>query len=208
MKTKKILSYLVLAVVTTCILTGCNTNNTKSTEDANNSEIVSESNKTDKTENKDTKEVKEVKDIKNTKDTITTKTENNKISVVYPSNWTKKTISGIDAYLLDNKGTNVNLVTENMQGLSKEQYDKASDIDVKTNLGVDKIVIKESEFNHNKARITNFIQKYKDVGILTYQVTFYNDDTSYIFTLGGLGTISDENLNSFINMLNTVSFKN
>ncbi|BCZ46016.1 hypothetical protein psyc5s11_20830 [Clostridium gelidum] len=139
---------------------------------------------------------------------ISTQTQSEKISVVYPSNWIKKNIKGKNIYLLDDKGTSVNLVVESMQGLSEEEYNKASDIDVKTNLGIDNIKVQEHEFNNKKARLTNFVQTYQGINIPTYQVTFLNSNTSYIFTIAGREKISDENMIAFNNMLNTVKFAN
>lgn len=140
---------------------------------------------------------------------IGSKTETNKISVTFPSNWIKINPNSVgveSCYLLDNKGTNVNLVIESMQGLSEEAYNKASDLDVKTNLGINEIKVKEHLFNNIKARVTYYVQKYNGIDIPTYQVTFLNNNTSYIFTLCGREKISEDNLKSFNEMLNTVNF--
>lgn len=142
---------------------------------------------------------------------ISSKAKTNTISVTIPSHWVKynPNSSRVDVcYLLDNKGTNVNLVKESMQGLSEEAYNKASDLDVKTNLYVNEIKAEERQFNNIKARVTYYVQKYNDIDVPTYQVTFLNNNTSYIFTLCGREKISDENLKSFNEMLNTVNFYN
>lgn len=140
---------------------------------------------------------------------IDTAVQPQNISVVYPSNWIKAPLTSLDTcYLLDNKGTNVNLVLENMQGLSEEEYNKASDLDVKTNLGVDNIMVKEQEFNNNKSRVTKYYRVYNGVTIETYQVTFINNNIAYIFTIIGRDKISDENMLSFTKMLNSVKFIN
>lgn len=80
----------------------------------------------------------------------------------------------------------MNLIVESMNGLSEEDYNKASDIDVKTNLGVNSIAVKEQEFNNKKARVTYFVQKSQGTDIPTYQVTFLNNGKSYIFTISAV----------------------
>jgi len=140
---------------------------------------------------------------------VDTAVQSQNITVVYPSNWIKAPLTSLDTcYLLDSKGTNVNLVLENMQGLSEEEYNKLSDLDVKTNLGVDNIMVKEQEFNNNKSRVTKYYRVSNGVTIETYQVTFINNNTAYIFTIIGRDKISDENMLSFTKMLNSVKFAN
>ena len=39
-----------------------------------------------------------------------------------------------------------------------------------------------------------------------HQVVFYNNNQAYLFTLGGLGDISSANMDSFNEMLKTVTF--
>ncbi|NMF03183.1 hypothetical protein ACUH7Y_21890 [Clostridium beijerinckii] len=67
--------------------------------------------------------------------------------------------------------------------------------------------IEEQEFNNKKARVTYFVQKSHGTDISTYQVTFLNNGKSYIFTISAVKKISDENMKSFEDMLNTVEFQ-
>ena len=70
----------------------------------------------------------------------TERTQTQGISVIYPSNWDKKNIKGHDIFFLEDKITNVNLVVDNMRGLSEENYKKAAKQELKTKFGVDNIV--------------------------------------------------------------------
>jgi len=194
---------LILVLLTTLALTliGCGKNSTnianaKGDSKENLSEEVS---KEDNSKNKN--------DIAFKENETGQRIEEQGISFIYPLNWVKKTVQGQSTYFLDEKGTNVNLVVESMNGLSEEDYNKASDIDVKTNLGVNSITVKEQEFNNKKARVTYFVQKNQGIDIPTYQATFLNNGKSYIFTISAMKKISDENMKSFEEVLNTVEFQ-
>ncbi len=139
-------------------------------------------------------------------DTSNTGTTAKGISVTYPSNWTKKTVSGTDSYYLDDKGTNVNLVSESMQGLSIEDYNKASDEAVKKYLNIEAIGSKSGVVNGKNVRSTFYNKTVNGKTVEVYQVFFYNNNTAYVFTLTGLATISEENVDAFANMLKTVQF--
>nr|WP_241407655.1 cell wall-binding protein [Clostridium beijerinckii] len=182
-------------------LIGCgkNSTDTVNTKGDSKESLSEEVNKEDNSKNKN--------DIAFKENETGQRIEEQRISFIYPLNWVKKTVQGQSTYFLDEKGTNVNLVVESMNGLSEEDYNKASDIDVKTNLGVNSIAVREQEFNNKKARVTYFVQKSQWTDIPTYQVTFLNNGKSYIFTISAVKNISDENMKSFENMLNTVEFQ-
>jgi len=203
MNSKKIVT-LILSMILILALVGCGKEKSKVTEDESKSvETSNEQSKTD--EGKEQENQVKI----NTKGTETNeRTEVQGISVIYPSNWTKNNIKGNDVYLLDSKGTNANLVVESMQGYSEEEYSKASDLDVKNNVGVHNINVQEHNFNNKKARVTYYVQKYQNINMPTYQVTFLNNNLAYIFTLIGVGEVSDENMKVFDNMLSTVEFVN
>ncbi|CUU50342.1 PsbP-related protein [Clostridium beijerinckii] len=194
---------LILVLITTLALTliGCGKNsaNNVNTKGDSKESLSEEVNKEDNSKNKNDIEFKE--------NETGQRIEEQGISFIYPLNWVKKTVQGQSTYFLDEKGTNVNLIVESMNGLSEEDYNKASDIDVKTNLGVNSIAVKEQEFNNKKARVTYFVQKSQGTDIPTYQVTFINNGKSYIFTISAVKKISDENMKSFEDMLNTVEFQ-
>lgn len=135
-------------------------------------------------------------------------TQSQKISVVYPSSWNKLSVKGRDVYYLDNKGTNVNLVSEDMKGSSEEDYYKAGVSYLKINSGIDNINVKEKLFNNKKAMVIDYVYKYNNKDMSIHQVAFCNNNTAYIFTLTEPDRISDNNLIAFENMLNTVEFKN
>jgi len=196
---------LILSMILILALVGCGKEKSKITESESKSvETSNEQSKTDEGKEQAADQVKI-----NTKVTETNeRTEVQGISVIYPSNWTKNNIKGNDVYLLDSKGTNANLVVESMQGYSEEEYSKASDLDVKNNVGVHNINVQEHKFNNKKARVTYYVQKYQNINMPTYQVTFLNNNLAYIFTLIGVEEVSDENMKVFDNMLNTVEFVN
>lgn len=201
MNTKKIIT-LIISTILILSLVGCSKEKSKVSENETKSvESVNEKNQTKENASKESQV--------NTKETKTDKrTKVQGVSVIYPSTWIKKVIDGDDVYLLDDKGTNVNLVVESMNGYSEEVYNKASDIDVKTNLGVDNIKVEEREFNNKKARVTYYVQKQQNRSTPTYQVTFLNKNMAYIFTIAGSDKILDENMKSFDSMLSTVEFGN
>jgi len=201
MNTKKILT-IILSTILILSLVGCGKGKSNVSENETKSvENLDEKSQTEENASKESQvNMKEIKTDKRTKV--------QGVSVIYPSNWVKKIIDGEDIYLLDNKGTNVNLVVESMNGYSEEVYNKASDRDVKVNLGVDNIKVQESVFNNKKARVTYYIQKHKNTNTATYQVTFLNNNMSYIFTIAGPEKISEENMKSFDSMLSTIEFEN
>lgn len=124
-----------------------------------------------------------------------------------PSTWTKKTNSGLDQYILDSKGTNVSIISENMQGYSIEDYNKYSEINVKKYFKIDNIRSNDLQINGYKARMINYNYTLNGQNIEIYQVLIYNKGTAYIFTIGGVDEISSENIDSFAEMISTVSFK-
>ena len=203
MNNKKIVT-LILSMILVLALVGCGKEKSKVTEsESKYVETSKEQSKTDEGKEQENQVKINTKEIETNE-----RTEVQGISVIYPSNWTKNNIKGNDVYLLDSRGTNANLVVESMQGYSEEKYNKASDLDVKNNLGTDNINVQEHKFNNKKARVTYYVQKYQNINMPTYQVTFLNNNLAYIFTLIGVEEVSDENMKVFDNMLNTVEFVN
>lgn len=136
----------------------------------------------------------------------TERTQTQGISVIYPSNWDKKNIKGHDIFFLEDKITNVNLVVDNMRGLSEENYKKAAKQELKTKFGVDNIEEKEYKFNNKNATIIRYFKKYEGTDMPTYQVVFFNNTMSYTFTICGPKEISNKSMESFDSMLKTVEF--
>lgn len=139
---------------------------------------------------------------------VNTLNQSQKISVVYPSNWIKSSSNGKDFYYLDDKGTNVNLVIESMKGYSEEDYIKASELNIKSEFGINHIDSGVQVFNNKKARVSHYFSNHDNKNLTIFHVTFFNNNTAYIFTLVGTNKISAENMASFENMLNTVEFIN
>jgi hypothetical protein len=130
------------------------------------------------------------------------------VSFKAPSNWTKVFYNGMDGYLLDNKGTNAYLISQDMQGYSEEDYVKIGISKLKSNLGINNIEISEEMFNGKKGTVIHYSTKINNRNTSIYQVLFVNNDTAYIFTLWGYENDSEENLSAFKNALNTVKFVN
>lgn len=207
MNKKKIITLILSSVLILSLISGCSKTKSTTTNGENDTKVSTSETSTEKDKTKDDSNKKQ-DDAKSEVNKTQERTETQGISVIYPSEWIKKKIDGDDVYILDEKGANVNLVVESMQGLSEEQYNKVSDNDVKTNLHVNNIQVEEKTFNNQKARVTYYVQKSSKTNqdIPTYQVTFMNKNTSYIFTLGGFDKISDKSLQSFYDMLNTVEY--
>lgn len=130
------------------------------------------------------------------------------ISFKAPSNWTKVFYNGVDVYRLDNKGTNVNIVSQDMQGYSEDDYVKISISKLKSSLGINNIEVSEEMFNGKKGTVIHYSTKANNRNASIYQVFFANNGTIYVFTLWGYENDSEENLSAFKNALNTVKFLN
>lgn len=135
------------------------------------------------------------------------------ISVVYPSSWTKVTkdqmggIDVIEGYLLDEQGTSVNLVSESMQGYSKETYAEASRQNVENYLSSGSVTLSDSIINNKSVSVFDYNIETSGITAQLHQVTFYNNGKAYIFTLCEKDSISYKTMSEFNNMLNTVTFK-
>ncbi|GEP63704.1 hypothetical protein CBE01nite_14720 [Clostridium beijerinckii] len=133
-------------------------------------------------------------------------TKSDKISVSYPSNWTKTTLKGDDIYYLDNQGTNVNLVIDGMEGYSEEVYFNSAETYIKNRSDINNLQIKERKFNNNNALTLNYFHNINGMDVQVEQVMICNSNKAYLFTLMQRGKISDENMTSFESMLNTIKF--
>lgn len=137
----------------------------------------------------------------------TIKMESQAISVVCPSTWVKTpSTSGAEGYYIDSNGDNINLVSENMQGYSNEDYDKATDASIKKTFGIDNSNAVEKVYNNNKARVSSYSLTYGGKSMSVCQAIFHHNNVAYIFTLTSSETISDANIQTFENLLNTVQF--
>lgn len=134
------------------------------------------------------------------------KLQSDKMVASIPASWTKTILGNITTYYLDDKGTNINLISESLQGHSEAEYNSLSDKNIKTLLGVDNITSDTKIINSHNVRFTHYTKSYDNKNITIHQATFYNNDKAYIFTIAGINEISVENMKSFDNLLNTVQF--
>ena len=131
------------------------------------------------------------------------------LSVKYPSNWTKATTaSGGIIYNLDKKGTRVLQLTASLDGTSNKQFLDGTVKIIKSNLGIDQVNISQQNINGKTADVLDL--KYNDketnAEIHRHQVIFYNNNKAYILYLSGIGDFSSANMDSFNEMLKTVTF--
>ncbi|WP_459481477.1 hypothetical protein [Clostridium saccharoperbutylacetonicum] len=136
-----------------------------------------------------------------------------KMMFLYPSNWIKSSLGGKEIYYLDNAGTNVSLRLVNMQGKTPEEYINAEEAKIKSLFKLNYIEGGYVELNHNKAKVAHYSAVTNDSNKRVYSffdVTFFNNNTAYMFTLIGHGlgngTFSDETLHEFEDLLRTVEF--
>lgn len=129
-------------------------------------------------------------------------------SAKYPSSWVKSTsTTGKTIYYLDNKGTSANSETASIKGKSTQEFIQNSVSQIK-GLGVDKVDVSQQVINSRTVDVFDY--KIKDsktnVEVKMHQVVFYNNNQAYIFTLGGIGDFLSANMDSFNEMLKTVTF--
>lgn len=128
-------------------------------------------------------------------------------SVKYPSSWIKSTSSsGNTLYYIDNKGTNVNEVTASLQGKSRQEGIDESIKRLKSDLGIDQVSVSEQTINGRTVDVLDYKYNKSNMEIQVHQVVFYNNNLAYIFTIGGIANISSEDMDSFNDMLKTVTF--
>lgn len=129
-------------------------------------------------------------------------------SVQYPSSWTKATIATGTIYYLDDKKTSVNEKTASIQGASRQDFLNESVKNLKNTFGTDQVDISQQTINGKTVDVLDY--KFKDTKtndqLQIHQVVFYNNSQIYIFTLGGIADISSVNMDSFNDMLKTVTF--
>lgn len=208
---KKII-VLVLTTIFSISLLGCKSSNNKEIGSDDESLVVStdDNNVKDLEENDldNSEEVEDLDDLDSSKEESPMKdfTTDNLTIQYSQAVWNEFQSDDYELCLLDKNNSIFNIVTESMQGLSEEEYNKASDLDVHVNLGIDSIHVEEKYFNNNKARVTKYYQYHDDITIPTYQVTFLNNGESYIFTLMARDEIDDDLMSEFTKILNTVTF--
>lgn len=208
---KKIL-VLILTTIFSISLLGCKNSSNKEISSNYESSVVStdDNNVNDLEEkNLDTSEqTEDFDDLENSEeDTLIQDFTTGNLTIKYSQSvWSEYETDDYELCLLGKNNSIFNIVTESMQGLSEEEYNKASDLDVHVNLGIDSIYAQEEYFNGNKARLTKYYQYNDDIVIPTYQVTFLNNGHSYIFTLMARDEIDDELMSEFTSILNTVTF--
>lgn len=128
-------------------------------------------------------------------------------SVTYPSSWVKSTSNGKTMYLLDNKLTSVQSETAGTQGKTPQQC--LDDVVNKLkSIGVSKVDTSQQVINGKTVYVLDYTAKDAKVNadLKMHQVIFYNNNQAYIFTIGGLSDISSSNMDSFNDMLKTVTF--
>jgi sugar-specific transcriptional regulator TrmB len=130
------------------------------------------------------------------------------LSVNYPSNWIKSTMeNGNTVYILDNKATYVSEVDANLQG--KFNIDAVIK-GVKSKFGISQVDTSQQTINGRTVDVLDykFIENETKIEVQIHQVTFYNNNHVYGFTIGAIGDISSKNMDSFNDMLKTVTFAN
>jgi hypothetical protein len=143
-------------------------------------------------------------DIGTTTNTIT---EYKGFTVKYPSSWIKSTNDGLTVYYLDSDGTNVNVLTGSMKGLSEKDFLNASCEQLKNITDIDEIRVSEQMINSKRVDVLDYIMKIDKFNIPAHQVIFYNNDQAVLFTIGGADQVSSENMDDFNKMLNSVKFQ-
>ena len=130
------------------------------------------------------------------------------LSVKYPSNWTKTTTEiGGTAYDVD-KTTRVMELSANLYGFSNKQFIDEFVKSEKSKVGTDQINISQQNINGKTVDVLDFkvIDKETKMTIKMHQVIFYGSDKAYIISMAGAVDITSANMNSFNEMLKTVTF--
>jgi hypothetical protein len=125
-----------------------------------------------------------------------------------PSNWVKTTDSSDKTYYkIDNVGTTMNELITILQGKSQKECMDELTNKLKTTTGVDNITISNQTFNGKPAQVIDYkINTTLNKLLQIHQVIFFNNNESYVFTVGEPNEISSENMNSFNNFLNTIKY--
>jgi hypothetical protein len=128
-------------------------------------------------------------------------------SVTYPSSWVKSTSNGSTIYLLDNKLTSVQSETATTQGKTPQQCIDYLVTKLKS-VGVNEVNTSQQVINGKTAYVLDY--SFKDTksnaDFKLHQVIFFNNNQAYIFSICALGNISSSNIDSFNNMLKTITF--
>lgn len=131
-------------------------------------------------------------------------------SAKYPSNWIKSTSAkGNVVYILDNKGTSLNVHTSSMQGQATKYDVGIAAKEIKSEFGIDNVTISQQTINGRTVDVLDY--KFKEdeayIELQVHQVIFLNNNRVYVFTLGAIGDISSANMDSFNEMLKTITFE-
>lgn len=130
-------------------------------------------------------------------------------TIQHPSNWVRTTDSDDKTfYKIDNVGTSVDeLIITSQIKTQKEFMDESID-KLKSEAGIDNITVSSQTFNGKSAQVINYKLKFSDTNktLQIRQVFFFNNNELYIFSIGALNEISNENINAFNNFLNTIKY--
>ena len=126
-----------------------------------------------------------------------------------PSNWVKTTDSSDRTYFkIDNVGTSMDELITTLQGKSQKECMDEITNKLKSTAGVDNLTVSNQTFNGKPAQVIDY--RHNDTTLnevfQIHQVIFFNNNESYIFTIGAHNEISSENMDSFNNFLNTINY--
>ena len=196
MKGKKIIAILS-AFLIPCIFMGCTKGTSESKRETliNNDKSV-ESNLEDTNDKIDEDLVNEdLSEITLSYDYKTISFDDWQVDI--PSSWIEYGDSeGIPIYLIDDTGTNTNILSESVNGIYSEVYMSMTTKSLKDMLDiVDDNIISDSKIvNGIKVNCLEYVQKADDnSSVYTYQTVVFKDDRVYILTMGAYNQTSFDN---------------
>lgn len=197
MKGKKIIAILS-ALLIPCIFMGCTKVNIKPKSEALiNDDKAVESNLENTNEKIDEDLIEEdLPEITLSYDYETISFDEGQADI--PSSWIQYDNSG-DIYLIDDIGTNVNIVSESLEaleGITLEAYTTLATGGLKDMVDiVDGNIMSDSKIvNGIEIRCLDYIQKDEDnENLYTYQIITFKNDRVYILTMGGYDKTSFDN---------------
>ncbi|WP_160691161.1 hypothetical protein [Clostridium sp. C2-6-12] len=130
-------------------------------------------------------------------------------TIQHPSNWVKTTDSDDKTfYKIDNVGTSVNDLIITSQNKSPKEFVDEFTNKLKSAPGVDNLTVSSQTFNGKSAQIIDYKKRFSDTNKVSQirQALFFNNNELYIFSIGEINEISNENSNAFNNFLNTIKY--
>lgn len=142
-------------------------------------------------------------------DSFTNKYEDQSTGLTFsmPAEWREIDVQGVAvAYLIDELGSNVNLVKEANQGYSLANYNDAAMNAVKTYLNVDEINTIDEKLGKYDVKINEYYSD-KEMKLKVNQIVLIEGDYAYVFTL----TSTEDKIASYEDtvkdVVSTVDFK-